>query len=288
MNMRKIQFSILGVIVLAAVSLARVFGSVQAPATQPGTVSATTEPSAACTCPATTRPIAGGTIRGRVTISGDWSLQKPDLTRVVVYLASDPSLDSHTPPTGHATIAQRHRAFVPNFAVVERGTTVEFPNWDNFDHNVFSLSKAAPAFDLDRYPRGQSKSRVFDKVGVVQLFCNIHPFMRAMVVVTPNAYFARADGDGQFEIPDVPPGKYELVAWQEHCDDPQQNVVVGGPGTTSDVSIELREKGKSIVSSEAAPTDKGYGVESGMGLKREKLNLPVVKDSHPAPDPEPQ
>jgi plastocyanin len=287
MNMRKTQFSILAVIVLVAVSLARVFGSAPAPATQPALILATTAPSVACTCPACTRP-AGGTIRGKVSIGGDWSLQKPDLTRVVVYLASNPSLDSNTPPTGHATIAQRHRAFVPNFAVVERGTTIEFPNWDNFDHNVFSLSKAAPAFDLDRYPRGQSKSRVFDKVGVVQLFCNIHPFMRAMVVVTPNSYFARADADGKFEIPNVPPGKYELVAWQEHCDDQKQDAAIGGPGTTDDVSIELREKGRSIVSSEAAPPDKGYGVESGMGLKREKLNLPVVKDSHPAPDPEPQ
>ena len=60
------------------------------------------------------------------------------------------------------------------------------------------------------------------------------------------------------------------------------DVTIGGPGTIDDVSIELREKGRSVVSSEAAPPDNGYGIESGMGLKREKLNLPVVTDSHPA------
>jgi plastocyanin len=280
--MRTINLTILAAFFFTAALATRVSRSAESPATQPASFLATTAPSAA-----STRPAAGGTIRGKVTIGGDWSLQKPDLTRIVVYLASNPSLDSDVPPAGHATIAQRHKAFVPNFAVVARGTTVEFPNWDDFEHNVFSISKAAPAFDLDRYPRGQSKSRVFDKVGVVQIFCNIHPFMRAMVVVTPNAYFARADADGRFVIPDVPVGKYELVAWQERCDERRTEVTIGGPGTTDEVSIELRERGRSVVSSEAAPLDNGYGVESGMGIKREKLNLPVVKDSHPAPDPEP-
>lgn len=280
--MRNINLVIVAAFFFAAVLSMRVSGSAESPATQPALVLATTVPSIA-----STRPVRGGTISGKVTIGGEWSLQKPDLTRVVVYLASNPSLDSNVPPTGHATIAQRHKSFVPNFAVVARGTTVEFPNWDDFEHNVFSISKAAPAFDLDRYPRGQSKSRVFDKVGVVQLFCNIHPFMRAMVVVTPNAYFSRADAGGRFVIPDVPAGKYQLVAWQERCDEQRTDVTIGGPGTTVDLSIDLREKGRSIISSEAAPPDNGYGVESGMGIKREKLNLPVVKDSHPAPDPEP-
>jgi plastocyanin len=280
--MRNITLAILATFFSAAVLSARASVADASPATQPAMVLPTTAPSVA-----STRPASGGTIGGEVTIGGVWSLQKPDLSRVVVYLASNPSLDSDVPPTGHATIAQRHKAFVPNFAVVARGTTVEFPNWDDFEHNVFSISKAAPAFDLDRYPRGQSKSRVFDKVGVVQLFCNIHPFMRAMVVVTPNSYFSRADSSGRFVISNVPAGKYELVAWQERCDERRTDVTIGGPGMSDDVSIQLRERGRSVVSSEAAPLDNGYGAESGMGIKREKLNLPVVKDSHPAPDPEP-
>jgi plastocyanin len=271
------------ILIAAAAWMAVSAALAESPSTQPAENLATTIPSDAAT-----RPAAGATIRGKVSIVGDWSLQKPDLSRIVVYLDSNPLLDSPTPPAGHVTIAQRNKAFVPNFAIVPRGTLIEFPNWDKFEHNVFSLSKAAPAFDLERYPRGQSKSRVFDKVGVVQLFCNIHPFMRAMVVVTPNSYFARANADGQFEITNVPAGKYELVVWQERCDEQRTSVTIDVIGTIPDVSIDLHEKGRSIVSSEAPPSNRGYGVESGMGLKREKLNLPVVKDSHPAPDPEPQ
>ncbi len=36
------------------------------------------------------------------------------------------------------------------------GSTVEFPNFDPYFHNVFSLSRAA-SFDLGRYPRGDSR-----------------------------------------------------------------------------------------------------------------------------------
>lgn len=235
-----------------------------------------------------TRPIVGGSIRGIVTVNGDFDLRKPDLTRVVVHLDSDPALNSVIPIVGHATIAQYKKAFVPNFAVVAQGTTIEFPNWDDFEHNVFSVSKAAPAFDLDRYPKGQSKSRVFSKVGIVQLFCNIHPFMRAIVVVVPNGFFARADAEGKFEIGNIPPGKYKLVAWQERCDEQSRDVTVGPAGTISEATIQLDERAHGVVASEAPPADQNYGgVTGGMGVKREKLNLPVVTDVHPAPDAPP-
>src|SRR5688572_20934413 len=163
----------------------------------------TTQPT---TAPAT-QP-AGLTLRGRVSVSAGWALHKPDLTRVVVYLASDSVLDAFPHSIDRAIVIQKNKSFIPSFTIVPRGTEVEFPNWDSFDHNVFSRSKAAPAFDLDRYPQGQSKSRVFEKVGVVQVFCNIHPQMRAIIFVTPNRYFTRADADGKFAIRGVPPGQY--------------------------------------------------------------------------------
>jgi len=228
---------------------------------------------------------AGYSIHGRVSAAAGWDLQKPDLSRAVLYLASDPALDGPA-PDGSVSVAQRNKAFVPNFEVVPLGTTVEFPNWDRFDHNVFSRSKAAPAFDLDRYPYGQSKSRVFDKVGVVQVFCNIHPGMRALIVVTPNRYFARADADGRFEIGPVPAGKYQIVAFHERCEE-QQKEFQAGPDASGEVNFALEESRKSIMTNDPPARRGSYGVERGLGAKREQLGLPVVKESHPAPAPAP-
>src|SRR5438477_5885862 len=140
---------------------------------------------------------AGFSLRGRLSVSAGWDPAKPDLSRAVVYLASDPQLDQSPPPERPAIVSQKDKAFVPTFLAVSRNTVIEFPNFDHYDHNVFSRSKAAPAFDLDRYPYGQSKSRTFEKTGVVQVFCNVHPQMRAIIFVTPNPYFARADKEGR-------------------------------------------------------------------------------------------
>ena len=61
-------------------------------------------------------------------------------------------------PTTRATITQKDEAFVPRVVAITTGSSVEFPNFDPYFHNVFSLSRAA-SFDLGRYPRGDSRSR---------------------------------------------------------------------------------------------------------------------------------
>jgi plastocyanin len=239
-----------------------------------------TQPSAAAGHPAT-QP-AGYAVRGRIQIAAGWNLLPPDLSRVVVYIGSEPALDSLPAPVDHPSVAQHNKAFEPNFTVVSSGTTVEFPNWDHFDHNVFSRSKAAPAFDLDRYGYGQSKSRVFDKTGVVQVFCNVHPQMRAIIYVTPNPCFTRADSEGRFELTGIPAGRHELIAWQERCGEQRQTIDVGpdGPG---EITFTLDENRRSIIENDPPQRDRAYGVERGLGVKREKLDLPVVEDVHPAP-----
>jgi hypothetical protein len=96
-----------------------------------------------------------------------------------------------------------------------RGETVEFPNRDDTYHSVFSYSKTK-RFDLGRYRKGEEPaSIVFDKPGVVKLFCEIHEHMRATVLVLDTPYFAKTDGDGSFRIESVPPGRYRLTAWVE-------------------------------------------------------------------------
>jgi hypothetical protein len=39
--------------------------------------------------------------------------------------------------------------------------------------------------------------------------------MHAELLVVPHPYYAVTDESGHFELTDVPPGKYEIVAWHE-------------------------------------------------------------------------
>ncbi len=48
---------------------------------------------------------------------------------------------------------------------------------------------------------------------VLKMLCDQHEFMQTWALPITNPYFAMVGEDGKFEIKDVPPGKYKLVAW---------------------------------------------------------------------------
>ena len=131
---------------------------------------------------------------------------------VVLYLQHAPVPDGTA--TTRAKMSQRDEQFAPHILPVYRGATVDFPNDDDVFHNVFSLS-SAKTFDLGRFPKGSSKSDVFDKVGTVQVFCHIHSDMSAIVLVLENPHFAVPNDAGRYSIEGVPPGDYTVVGWHE-------------------------------------------------------------------------
>jgi hypothetical protein len=92
------------------------------------------------------------------------------------------------------------------------GSTVDFPNSDPLFHNVFSLSQPKE-FDLGRYPKGQKKSMTFEHTGVVSVYCEIHSYMFATILVLQNPHFAVPDEEGNFILKNVPLGTYQLSFW---------------------------------------------------------------------------
>lgn len=79
------------------------------------------------------------------------------------------------------TVAQHNKTFEKDGVKVEKltisvGDTIHFKNLDPWFHNVFSLSDIK-TFDLGSYPQGQQKSVVFDKAGMAEVECAIHPQM---------------------------------------------------------------------------------------------------------------
>lgn len=227
-------------------------------------------------------------IRGSIVVDAAGAFVEPKASAAVVYLAAHPALDppepdaEEPPPISRRPhIVQYDRAFSPGMLVVPQYTHVEFPNWDRFSHNVFSRSAAAPPFDLDRYSYGNAKTYQFVRTGVVQVFCNIHPNMRATVLVTPNRYFAHADADGQFTLPDVPPGEYELVAWHPRCAEQRQPVRVA-PDQATETTITLKRAVADMARSERRQPRGSGALTRGLAVGRERLDVPVVQDVHAA------
>jgi plastocyanin len=153
-----------------------------------------------------------------------------EIENVVVYL-KDPHV-SEPPPPLTARIEQIREAFVPRVLTITRGSTVEFPNGDPYFHNVFSLSRAA-TFDLGRYPEGKSRTYVFNKAGLVKVFCHIHSHMSATILVLDHSYFATPVADGTFTITDVPPGAYTIAGWHERIGERTGQVTVQAARTAT-------------------------------------------------------
>jgi plastocyanin len=134
------------------------------------------------------------------------------------------------PAPRRVTMTQQDTAFTPNLHILPVGSTVDFQNGDPFFHNVFSYSKTK-RFDLGRFPKPEKKAVEFTEPGIVNVFCEIHKSMRAVVVVVDNNYHAEVAADGQYRIENVPAGDYELVIW--HADHGTKTQKIKVPETGS-------------------------------------------------------
>jgi plastocyanin len=163
----------------------------------------------------------------------------PEITNVVVYL-KDAAFRGPLPPR-NVNIQQEHETFVPHVVAITRGSTVEFPNEDPIYHNVFSLSSGA-AFNLGRYPHGDSRTRAFPKSGIVKVYCQIHSHMSATIRIFDHPYFTIPQTGGSFELTNIPPGEYTLVGWHERVGERTQSVrVERGKATTVVIKLPVED-----------------------------------------------
>jgi plastocyanin len=79
-------------------------------------------------------------------------------------------------------IVQKNKKFSVSKMKVKVGDTVAFRNDDSFFHNIFSLS-GAQSFDLGSYSNGEARSVTFNKEGIIEVECAIHPEMKMVIEV---------------------------------------------------------------------------------------------------------
>ncbi len=123
------------------------------------------------------------------------------------------------------TVKQTGRKFIPDLVAITVGERVTFPNGDAFFHNVFSQSSARK-FDLGSFKKGEAKHKEFPLLGVVDVYCNIHPEMAATILVLPNHRHTRTKPDGSYVIDGVRPGTWKVFAYTRRATRPTASAVI--------------------------------------------------------------
>jgi len=174
-------------------------------------------------------------IKGKVSVQG---IKSAENIAVYIDVIPDKKFDA---PKEAVVVDQRKMAFIPHVVVVQQGTTVEFLNSDPVGHNVYWPSVSGNkklAHNLGTWPKGEKKPFQFNDIGVAALLCNVHPEMSGYIVVAPTPFFAVTDKDGNFEIKNIPAGKYTLKTWSEDGKPATQAVDLSGATAMVELTVK--------------------------------------------------
>jgi len=178
-----------------------------------------------------------GTVAGKVTVTESDGKVAQNVD-VIVYLTG-PAITPADPKQPVVSIEQKDKRFVPDLVAVTIGGSVSFPNRDLVLHNVFSQSPGRK-FDLGSYKKNESKTQSFEKQGVIDVYCNVHPEMAATILVLPNRYHAHVDlKTGAFSLKNVPAGTWKVFAYTRRATKPVSVdvKVVADTNTPADLTI---------------------------------------------------
>jgi plastocyanin len=194
-----------------------------------------------CACALAAGDLAAATVSGKIGFLTKRG-QHPVVNETVVWL--EPVGNTHAPRRAAASfeLTTRGKTLTPHVLIVPAGSTVAFPNEDPISHNLFSLSSGND-FDLGLYRSGVRKSHTFTTAGIVNVYCNVHPNMSAVIHVMSTPYYAFIARDSTFALTDVQPGRYDAVVWNEVGGTARLGPVEVSPSGISDLSITLDSRG---------------------------------------------
>lgn len=101
-------------------------------------------------------------------------------------------------PTATDKVNIQNNTYSPGSITVKQGTTVTWTNNDTVPHTVTADGGTGPK--SGQFQKGQTYSYKFDQVGSFAYHCEVHPQMKASVVVTA------AETKPQAQPPVTPPG----------------------------------------------------------------------------------
>ncbi len=136
------------------------------------------------------------------------------VANTVVFLRNVTSGKAMDLPVSRRSLNQKSCRYEPHLLLVPLQATLTVKSSDPLLHTVHMSGSAD--YNLPFTAQGQEISRAMTRDGVVSLRCNAgHVWMNGEMIVAKHPYYAVTDENGNFELTDVPPGAYEIVAWHE-------------------------------------------------------------------------
>lgn len=138
------------------------------------------------------------------------------LQNVFVYISGGLEGRTFAPPATPATIDQVGCLYVPHVVGAQVNQPVLFLNSDPTLHNIHSYAKNSRGWNFGLPFQGMKQTKEIPAPEVmIQLKCDVHPWMVGYLGVVPHPYYAVTGADGRFLLKDVPPGTYTIEAWHE-------------------------------------------------------------------------
>jgi plastocyanin len=163
------------------------------------------------------------------------------LKNVLVYVKEGLGNKKFEPPAKKVEFDQKGCTYIPHVLGIQTGQELEVVNSDPVLHNVHSLSKDNPQFNVGQPKQGMRLSRKFDKPEIFKVKCEVHSWMNAYMGVFNHPYFAVTGDDGTFSLKNLPAGEYTIEAWQEKYGPQTAKVKVAATGTqTADFKFSAK------------------------------------------------
>ena len=121
-------------------------------------------------------------------------------------------------PGGTITLTNNHCMFEPRVQGSSVGQQIKIASDDPILHNTHPQNNDTNAtiYNIALPYKGFSVTKPLPATPeLIRVKCDAHEWMRAWIWEFDHPYYATTDADGHFEIKDVPPGTYTVVAWHE-------------------------------------------------------------------------